>query len=266
MPRMSDSDAAKLARSLGREGQIARRDVADWQPLLDYCGGNPLTLRVLVGQAIRMGLRGRAAIADFVAAIRSGEQAIEDADAAQGRDRSLGASLDYGFRNAFRADEQPLIALLHLFQGTVFAQVLRQMANLGEHSLPEVQGKTDADFSALLHRAAEVGLLQQTTGLSAILNMSWRQKQGSHRRCFRVHCEGSTRHQRSRETTLLCEYGGRECIGDASRKIQAGENIHTRREERQDNNDQLGLVFGLGGRSSWRYIKASNCCQLEKYR
>ena len=43
---------------------------------------------------------------------------------AQGRDRSLGASLDYGFRHAFREDELPIIALLHLFQGTVDVDAL----------------------------------------------------------------------------------------------------------------------------------------------
>ena len=29
--------AAALARSLGREGRISRAEIADWQPLLDYC-------------------------------------------------------------------------------------------------------------------------------------------------------------------------------------------------------------------------------------
>ena len=72
-----NSDAANLARSLGGEQQIARKDIADWQPLLDYCHGNPLTLRVIVGQAIKKGLRGKAQIGNFVEAIRSGEQAIE---------------------------------------------------------------------------------------------------------------------------------------------------------------------------------------------
>ena len=79
---------------------------------------------MIVGQAIRMGLRGREQIENFVEAIRSGEQAIEDADEKQGRDKSLGASLDYGFRNAFKDDEQPIIALLHLFQGTVDVDAL----------------------------------------------------------------------------------------------------------------------------------------------
>ncbi|MEI7838044.1 MAG: CHAT domain-containing protein, partial [Planctomycetota bacterium] len=96
MPRMRNSDAASLARSLSSGRKITREEIADWQPLLDYCHGNPLTLRVIVGQAIRMGLRGKERIAAFVEAIRSGEQAIEDVDEKQGREKSLGASLDYG--------------------------------------------------------------------------------------------------------------------------------------------------------------------------
>ncbi|MCX6916687.1 MAG: hypothetical protein NT167_27195 [Verrucomicrobia bacterium] len=73
---MRDSDAAGLARSLGTEAQIPREEIADWQPLLDYCHGNPLTLRVLVGQAIKTGLRGQQPIGDFVAAIRSGWKSL----------------------------------------------------------------------------------------------------------------------------------------------------------------------------------------------
>jgi len=163
MPRMSAADAAGLARSLGNERQIAREEIADWQPLLDYCAGNPLTLRVIVGQAIRMGLRGEKQIRDFVEAIRSGEQAIADADEKQGRDKSLGASLDYGFRHAFRrrADELPIIALLHLFQGTVDVDALAWMGE-GETALPELAGKTKEQLTGLLDRACEVGLL---TGL-----------------------------------------------------------------------------------------------------
>ncbi len=167
MPRMRDSDAAGLARSLakslGTEKQIPREDIADWQPLLDYCHGNPLTLRVLVGQAIKMGLRGQQPIGDFVAAIRSGEQAIEDADAQQGRDKSLGASLDYGFRHAFKDDELPIIALLHLFQGTVMVEALACMGE-GDHALPELKGKTEADLVSVLDRARDTGLLTHLGG------------------------------------------------------------------------------------------------------
>jgi tetratricopeptide (TPR) repeat protein len=161
MPRMRDSDAAKLALSLGADKKISRTEVADWQPLLDYCQGNPLTLRVLVGQAVKMGLRGEERISEFVEQIRSGEQAIEDADATQGRDKSLGASLDYGFRYAFKDDELPIIALLHLFQGTVDVGVLQFMGEVGEHALPELQGKTKEHLTSLLERARDTGLLTQ---------------------------------------------------------------------------------------------------------
>jgi tetratricopeptide (TPR) repeat protein len=159
MRRMRNSDAARIALKLGEEKGITRSEIADWQPLLDYCAGNPLTLRVLVGQAVKAGLRGRQRIAAFVERIRRGEQQIEDADEMQGRDRSLGASLDYGFRHAFKDDELPIIALLHLFQGTVDVDALRVMGEVDEHALPELKGQTTEHLTSLLERAQDIGLL-----------------------------------------------------------------------------------------------------------
>ena len=159
MPRMSSADAARLARKLGDERKLSLAEMGDLQPLLAYCAGNPLTLRVLVGQAVGLGLRGEEQIASFVQAIRGGETAIADVDAAQGRDRSLGASLDYGFRNAFADDELPVIALLHLFQGTVDVDALHLMGRAGEYALPEVVGREKEALAALLERATETGLL-----------------------------------------------------------------------------------------------------------
>ncbi|RJO65132.1 MAG: CHAT domain-containing protein [Myxococcales bacterium] len=43
MRRMSNSDAARLALTLGEERNLKRTEIADWQPLIDYCAGNPLT-------------------------------------------------------------------------------------------------------------------------------------------------------------------------------------------------------------------------------
>ncbi|HEV7892873.1 MAG TPA: CHAT domain-containing protein [Pyrinomonadaceae bacterium] len=159
MRRMKNSDAARLALTLGKEKGLKPSEIADWQPLLDYCAGNPLTLRVLVGQAVRANLHGRQQIANFVEAIRSGEQDIKDADEKQGRDKSLGASLNYGFRHAFKDDELPIIALLHLFQGMVDVDALRLMGEVGEHSLPELKGKSMEHLTALLERAKDTGLL-----------------------------------------------------------------------------------------------------------
>lgn len=161
MPRMSRADAAGLALELGRERGLSRQEVNAWGPLLDYCAGNPLTLRVIAGQAVGQGLRTQEEIRAFVQAVRDGEQAIRDVDAAQGRDRSLAASLDYGFRHAFQPAELPIIALLHLFQGTVDVDALDLMGRVGEFALPELQGKSKAQLTSLLDRAAEVGLLTQ---------------------------------------------------------------------------------------------------------
>ncbi len=159
MRPMNDADAASLALKLGEEKRLSPSEIAGWQPLLDYCAGNPLTLRVLVGQAVRESKRGGQQIADFVQAIRRGEQKIEDADERQGRDKSLGASLDYGFRHAFKDDELPIIALLHLFHGIVDVDALESMGRVGEHALPELHGKTGEQLAGLLERAAETGLL-----------------------------------------------------------------------------------------------------------
>ncbi len=161
MRRMRNSDAARLALKLGEERSLRRSEIADWQPLLDYCAGNPLTLRVLVGQAVKAGLRGRQQIADFVEAIRGGEQQIEDADEQEGRDKSLGASLDYGFRHAFNDDELPIIALLHLFQGTVDVDALHLMGEVGEYALPDLKGRSEEHLTGLLERASDTGLLTQ---------------------------------------------------------------------------------------------------------
>jgi len=169
MPPMSAADAALLALELGRERGLERTGIGDWQPLLDYCAGNPLTLRVLVGQAVGLGLSGAEQIAAFVQAIRDGARPIADgpdgadADAEQGRDRSLRASLDYGFAHAFAPAELPIVALLHLFQGVVDVRALALMGQ-GDHALPALQGQDPDRLAALLRRAADIGLLTPLGG------------------------------------------------------------------------------------------------------
>ncbi|AUB83639.1 CHAT domain-containing protein [Candidatus Thiodictyon syntrophicum] len=169
MPPMSAADAALLALELGRERGLERTGIGDWQPLLDYCAGNPLTLRVLIGQAVGLGLSGAGQIAAFVQAIRDGARPIADgpdggdADAEQGRDRSLRASLDYGFAHAFAPAELPIVALLHLFQGVVDVRALALMGQ-GDHALPALQGQDQDRLTTLLRRAADIGLLTPLGG------------------------------------------------------------------------------------------------------
>ncbi len=83
MPRMSAADAAGLALEIGRERGLDRSQIAHWGLLLDYCAGNPLTLRIIAGQAVRMGLQTEQQIAAFIQAVRDGEQPIQDVDASQ---------------------------------------------------------------------------------------------------------------------------------------------------------------------------------------
>jgi len=98
-----------------------------------------------------------------VARLRAGEATFED-EASEGRSKSLGASLGYGFASAFTEEERVQLALLHFFQGFVDVDTLRRMGALkmitGEdYSLPEVCGLTREAGIALLDRAAEIGLL-----------------------------------------------------------------------------------------------------------
>ncbi len=151
-------ERVQLARALVAKYGRRLSDVEDWRPLLDFTRGNPLTITVLVGQALRDGLATREQIEGFVAQLCAGE-AVED-DESEGRDRSLGASLSYGFRYGFDEGERGRLALLYFFQGCVDVTALRVMGDPEmDWCLPEVRGLTREDGIALLDRAAEVGLL-----------------------------------------------------------------------------------------------------------
>jgi tetratricopeptide (TPR) repeat protein len=91
--------------------------------------------------------------------LRDGEEAFED-EASEARDKSLGASLSYGFEHAFSEAERKQLALLHFFQGFVDVKTLCFMGTpAADWCLPEVRGLTRETGIALLDRASEVGLL-----------------------------------------------------------------------------------------------------------
>jgi tetratricopeptide (TPR) repeat protein len=153
----------ELARAIaGRQPGGGDRflEVADWRPLLAFTQGNPLTITILVRQAIRDHRTTRDQIQHFVAELRAGAAEVTD-DAAQGRDASLAASLDYGFTGAFTDDERAVLALLALFQGFADVDVLRWMGDpdLPGGPVPAVAGLDREAGIALLDRAADVGLL-----------------------------------------------------------------------------------------------------------
>jgi hypothetical protein len=159
LPPMPMQERVQLARALAEKHGRKLADVEDWRPLLQFTRGNPLTLTVLVGQALREGRKTKDEIEAFVAQLRVGEAEIEDEES-EGRAKSLAASLSYGFEHAFNEEERKKLALLHFFQGFVNVQVLRVMGDTqNDWALPELHGLTDEAGIVLLDRAAEVGLL-----------------------------------------------------------------------------------------------------------
>ena len=159
VPAMPMTERLQLARALATKHGRRLSDVEDWRPLLAFTRGNPLTLTVLVGQALRQGFASREQIESFVAQLRSGEANFPD-EASEGRSRSLGASLAYGFEHAFSEEDRKKLALLHLFQGFVDVDALRIMGNPeASWCLLEVRGLTREEGIILLDRATEVGLL-----------------------------------------------------------------------------------------------------------
>jgi tetratricopeptide (TPR) repeat protein len=163
LPPMPMLERFQLAQALADRRGHTLTDLEHWRPLLRYTDGNPLAVTVLVGQALRDGLTGRDRIEAFVARLRAGEAGLDD-DAAQGRGRSLGASLSYGFAAAFDSADRARLAALHLFQETVDADVLRWMGHPDNPSRVSTLDIERDEAVALLDRAADVGLLTDLGG------------------------------------------------------------------------------------------------------
>jgi tetratricopeptide (TPR) repeat protein len=158
IPPMPMLERLELARELAKKYRKRLDVVKDWLPLLRYTQGNPLTITVVVGQALRAGLSTNEQIEAYLARLKAGEAAFEDEES-EGRTKSLGASLGYGF-SGFTEEERAQLALLHLFQGFVDVDTLCVMgAPEADWCLPAVRGLTREAGIPLLNRASEVGLL-----------------------------------------------------------------------------------------------------------
>jgi tetratricopeptide (TPR) repeat protein len=159
LPPMPMAERFQLTRAIAEKHGHQLTEVADWRPLLEFTQGNPLTITVLGGQALRFGLRSGEETERFATQLRKGAAEISD-DIAQGRDKSLASSLGYGFNHAFTDHEHAQLALLRLFQGFVDADVLAWMGDpASEYCVPELRGLTAEQAAALLARAEEIGLL-----------------------------------------------------------------------------------------------------------
>ena len=171
MPPMPMLQRLELAQAIAADqpgGRDRFLEVADWRPLLEFTQGNPLTVTILVRQALRGQVTTREQVAAFVSRLRAGAMRVTD-DAVQGRDTSLAASLDYGFSQAFTEDERAQLALLALFEGFVEVLALQLMGNPAAEPVQAVYGLDQEAGIALLARAAEMGLLKDCgVGLYAV--------------------------------------------------------------------------------------------------
>ena len=167
LPPMPMRERLQLAAALAAR-HPGYDPATDWRPLLRYAAGNPLTITVLISQALRDHLTTTAQIEAFVTRLRAGETGPEtEQDAALGRDRSLAASLSYGFTHAFTPAERAQLAVLHLFRDTIDADALRYMGDpgvAGADAVPQLTGLTRETAVALLDQAAAIGLLSPLGG------------------------------------------------------------------------------------------------------
>ena len=163
LPPMPKQECFELTREIAKKQGHRITVVEDWMPLIKYARGNPMTLTVVVGQALRDGKKTKAQIEAFVEKLRNGEAAFKDEEPKEGRSKSLGASLSYGFEQAFSEEERKVLALLHFFQGFVDVRVLKLMV------ADEDWGIGSKDFThetgiAILDKAADIGLLTSHGG------------------------------------------------------------------------------------------------------
>ncbi len=151
------TEAQELAvRILKRAGLNPQqiKSLPQYNELLKYLRGNPLAI-----QAILPELK-RTRPDTLLQSLRSGEVKLSADDPAQGRERSLSASLNYRL-DALDPQLRQHLGVLALFQGFVNADVL---AGICQH----IDGAPDAmkdigrdEWVQILNTAAEVGLLRR---------------------------------------------------------------------------------------------------------
>ncbi len=161
VPPMPMRERVQLAQAVAEHAGSKLADVTDWFPLLKFSAGNPLTITVLVRQVVRQGMTTGAAIGAFVDKLRAGAPEIQD-EKSELRDKSLAASLQYGFDLAFTEAERRQLAVLHLFQGWVFIGTLAVMGDEGvDWCLDGLRGITQENIITLLDKATAIGLLEK---------------------------------------------------------------------------------------------------------
>ena len=169
---LSPQERLQLTQGLlERRGEPSDLLVA-WKPLLDFSAGHPLTLELVVGQALREGATSPEAAAELAERLRRGtlalgdgvvteENGIDPGSALDERARELRALLSYGLNRGFTSEERRVLSLLVFFQDFVAVDILAWMADpQTPWRLPWIPRQRQA-LMALLDRAADAGLLRR---------------------------------------------------------------------------------------------------------
>jgi tetratricopeptide (TPR) repeat protein len=160
IPSMPHQERAQLANALADKYGHSSPNMALLQPLLEFTQGNPLTITLLVKQALREDLYNEDRVQTFLEKLRGRETAFTD-EKTEGWEKSLGASISYVFDNTFTEDERKQLAVLYFCQGFVDVDVLRLIggSKVDDWRLPEFQEFSEEEGIELLNRAAKIGLL-----------------------------------------------------------------------------------------------------------
>jgi hypothetical protein len=152
LPPMPMEERGDLTiRITGRHG-LALRELVSFAPLLKLSQGNPLTLSLLLTEALKEGLRQPDQVRAFLEELRLGETPDE-------------GSLLHGYDRAFGEEERCRLALLHLFRGYIDLNVLCWMGHSeAPWCLAPVRGLGREAWMDLLDRAAQSGLLTPRGG------------------------------------------------------------------------------------------------------
>jgi tetratricopeptide (TPR) repeat protein len=150
-------EAQELAvKVLERTGVSAYqlRQLPSYNDLLEYLGGNPLAIQVIMPELAHQQPDA------LLAELRSGEARLKGDDPEQGRARSLSASLTYRLAGLPEITRQRL-GPLALFQGFVNTAVLHALCDV-QDAPALLQGLQQEQWVAVLDQAAEIGLLRRT--------------------------------------------------------------------------------------------------------
>jgi tetratricopeptide (TPR) repeat protein len=119
--------------------------------LLEFAEGNPLAIVLVVGQAVRDGLRTKDEFDGLAARLQQVEYGGDE-----GVPLPLAKAAKYVFANSFDEPEHGQLSLLHLFQGLVHVDTLRAMGDAGAGDMVE---RDSESVIRLLERAAIAGFL-----------------------------------------------------------------------------------------------------------